>query len=63
VRVHERVLAAIAAQDGDAAFRRMQRHLGTYSALAKKIAKPQLPGPKKNNGRTNRKAATRSRRP
>src|SRR5712671_1935872 len=27
VRVHERVLAAIAAQDGDAAFRRMQRHL------------------------------------
>ena len=58
VRVHERVLAAIVAQDGDAAFRRMQRHLGTYSALAKKIAEPQLPAPKKNN----RKAATRSRR-
>jgi len=56
VRVHERVLAAIAAQDGDAAFRRMQRHLGTYSALAKQIAEPQLPGPKKN------KPATRSRR-
>jgi len=62
VRVHERVLAAIAAQDGDAAFRRMQRHLGTYSALAKKIAEPQLPGPKKRNDRNDRKATTRSRR-
>jgi GntR family transcriptional repressor for pyruvate dehydrogenase complex len=62
VRVHERVLAAIAMQDGDAAFRRMQRHLGTYSALAKKIAEPQLPAPKKSNAGNNRKTATRSRR-
>jgi DNA-binding FadR family transcriptional regulator len=58
VRVHERVLAAIAAQDGDAAFRRMQRHLGTYSALAKKIAEPQLRMPRQSK----LKPATRSRR-
>jgi len=38
VRVHERILAAIAAQDPDAAFRRMQGHLGSYSALVKQLA-------------------------
>ena len=38
VRVHERVLAAIAAQDPDAAFRRMQGHLGAYSVMVKKLA-------------------------
>jgi DNA-binding FadR family transcriptional regulator len=38
IRVHERVLAAIAAGDADAAFRRMQGHLGAYSTLAKRIA-------------------------
>jgi GntR family transcriptional repressor for pyruvate dehydrogenase complex len=38
VRAHGRVLAAIAAQDGDAAFRRMQRHVGAYSLLVKTLA-------------------------
>jgi DNA-binding FadR family transcriptional regulator len=38
VRVHERILAAIAAQDADAAFRRMQGHLGAYSTLVKTLA-------------------------
>ena len=38
VRAHARVLAAIAAQDADAAFRRMQRHVGAYSALVKTLA-------------------------
>jgi GntR family transcriptional regulator, transcriptional repressor for pyruvate dehydrogenase complex len=36
-RVHSRVLAAIAARDPDAAFRRMQGHLGTYSARVKQL--------------------------
>ena len=38
VRAHERVLAAITERDGDAAFRRMQGHLGAYSALVKQLA-------------------------
>jgi len=37
VRAHGRVLAAIAARDGDAAFRRMQRHVGAYGALVKTL--------------------------
>jgi DNA-binding GntR family transcriptional regulator len=32
------VLAAIAAKDADAAFRRMQRHVGAYSSLVKTLA-------------------------
>jgi len=42
------------AGDGDAAFRRMQRHLGTTARWRKKLAEPQLPSPKRNI----RKAAT-----
>jgi DNA-binding FadR family transcriptional regulator len=38
VRAHGRVLAAIAAKDADAAFRRMQRHVGAYSTLVKTLA-------------------------
>jgi len=38
VRAHGRVLAAIAAKDADAAFRRMQRHVGAYSSLVKTLA-------------------------
>ena len=38
VRAHGRVLEAIAARDADAAFRRMQRHVGAYSTLVKSIA-------------------------
>jgi DNA-binding FadR family transcriptional regulator len=38
VRAHARVLAAIAEQDAAAAFRRMQRHVGAYSALVKTLA-------------------------
>jgi DNA-binding FadR family transcriptional regulator len=37
VRAHARVLAAIAAGDAEAAFRRMQRHVGAYSALVKTV--------------------------
>lgn len=36
-RVHGRVMAAIAAQDGEAAFRRMAGHVGTYSTMVKKL--------------------------
>jgi len=39
VRVHGRVLDAIVEQDGDAAFRRMQRHIGAYSQIASKLVK------------------------
>src|SRR5689334_18446395 len=38
VRAHGRVLAAIMAKDSDAAFRRMQRHVGAYSSLVKTLA-------------------------
>jgi GntR family transcriptional repressor for pyruvate dehydrogenase complex len=38
VRAHGRVLAAIAARDADAAFRRMQRHVDAYSTLVKTLA-------------------------
>lgn len=37
VRIHARVYAAIVARDADAAFRRMQGHLGTYGARVKEI--------------------------
>ena len=49
VRAHGRVLAAIAAQDADAAFRRMQRHVGAYSSLVKTLADSE--GKKARNGR------------
>jgi DNA-binding FadR family transcriptional regulator len=39
VRVHGRVLDAIVAQDGEAAFRRMQRHIAAYGQLANKLVK------------------------
>jgi DNA-binding FadR family transcriptional regulator len=39
VRAHARVLAAITAKDADAAFRRMQRHVGAYSSLVKTLAR------------------------
>ena len=58
VRAHGRVLAAIAAQDADAAFRRMQRHVGAYSALVKTVG-VDAPSPKRPNGR---KAAARRKR-
>ncbi len=58
VRVHERILAAIAAQDADAAFRRMQGHLSSYSALVKQIAGDAAAAPVKGR----RKAAARSKR-
>lgn len=49
VRAHGRVLAAIAAQDSDAAFRRMQRHVGAYSSLVKSLAEDE--GKKARNSR------------
>jgi DNA-binding FadR family transcriptional regulator len=49
VRAHARVLAAIAAQDADAAFRRMQRHVGAYSALVKTLG-VDAPGKKPTSG-------------
>ena len=49
VRAHGRVLAAIAAKDADAAFRRMQRHVGAYSSLVKTLAEDE--GKKARNGR------------
>jgi DNA-binding FadR family transcriptional regulator len=52
VRVHERVLAAIAQRDPDAAFRRMQGHLGAYSALVKQLAESPA-----ESGKGRRKAA------
>jgi DNA-binding FadR family transcriptional regulator len=55
-RVHGRVLQAIAAQDPDAAFRRMLGHVGTYSTLVK-----QLDRSRSANG-SGRKAATRGKR-
>jgi DNA-binding FadR family transcriptional regulator len=58
VRAHGRVLAAIAARDPEAAFRRMQRHVGAYSSLVKTLGvdAPRGKGEKKNekNGRTAR---------
>lgn len=38
VRVHQQVIAAIAARDADAAFRRMQRHVSAYAVLARQLA-------------------------
>ena len=59
VRVHERVVAAIAAQDPEAAFRRMQGHVSTYRALVTQAADESRGSPSRKNGR---KAAPRSRR-
>ena len=59
VRVHERILAAIAAQDPDAAFRRMQGHLGSYSALVKQLAAADISMP---SAQSPRKATSRSKR-
>jgi len=41
VRAHSRVLEAIKARDGDAAFRRMQRHVDAYSATVKSLTEKQ----------------------
>jgi DNA-binding FadR family transcriptional regulator len=59
VRVHARVLAAIVAGDADAAFRRMQGHLGAYSVLVKETAKRSA---SKVNGKAVRKGASGSKR-
>jgi GntR family transcriptional repressor for pyruvate dehydrogenase complex len=56
VRAHGRVLAAIASRDADAAFRRMQRHVGAYSARVKALAESE------NKERANGKAAARRKR-
>lgn len=55
-RVHGRVLAAIAAQDPEAAFRRMQGHVGTYSALVKQLDRTRAVG-----GNGNGRAALKQR--
>jgi GntR family transcriptional regulator, transcriptional repressor for pyruvate dehydrogenase complex len=61
VRVHERVIAAIAARDPDAAFRRMQGHIGAYNTLVK-TAEVDAPAEKSRNGRKEeRKTARRVR--
>jgi GntR family transcriptional regulator, transcriptional repressor for pyruvate dehydrogenase complex len=39
VHVHGRVLEAIIKQDGEAAFRRMERHMNAYSKIANKLVK------------------------
>jgi DNA-binding FadR family transcriptional regulator len=57
-RVHGRVLAAIAAQDPDAAFRRMQGHVGTYSTLVKQLDKSRTA---KGNGSARKLVARRKR--
>jgi DNA-binding FadR family transcriptional regulator len=59
VRVHARVLAAIAAHDADAAFRRMQGHLGAYSTLVKTMTEG---GAANANGKRPRKVTARSKR-
>jgi DNA-binding FadR family transcriptional regulator len=58
VRVHERILSAIAAKDDDAAFRRMRGHLGAYSALVKRLAQDIANGA----GKRPRKTGSRSKR-
>lgn len=57
-RVHGRVLQAIAAQDPEAAFRRMLGHVGTYSTLVKQLDKSRTAS---GNG-NGRKVAARSKR-
>jgi DNA-binding FadR family transcriptional regulator len=39
IRVHRRVLEAIVERDGDAAFRRMERHINAYRQMANKVVK------------------------
>lgn len=43
VRVHDRIIAAIEAGDGDAAYRRMARHVEATSAMAKEHGGDMLP--------------------
>src|SRR5262249_44880671 len=43
IAAHERIYAAIAAQDGDAAERRMGRHVGAYGAKARGSGIPPHP--------------------
>jgi GntR family transcriptional repressor for pyruvate dehydrogenase complex len=38
LRIHERIVDAIAAQDPEAAFRRMLRHVSAYAAMVSKLA-------------------------
>lgn len=59
VRVHARVNAAIAAHDADAAFRRMQGHLGAYSTLVKRLTASTVAN---GNSMSRRKAALRGKR-
>lgn len=47
VRAHGRVLDAISARDGGAAFRRMQRHVGAYAATVKSLADKPAERPRK----------------
>lgn len=48
VRAHARVLDAIKAQDAEAAFRRMQRHVGAYTATVKLLADKATAGSRKS---------------
>jgi DNA-binding FadR family transcriptional regulator len=48
VRAHARVLDAIEARDGDAAFRRMQRHVGSYIETVKSLAEGATVRPRKS---------------
>jgi GntR family transcriptional regulator, transcriptional repressor for pyruvate dehydrogenase complex len=58
-RAHGRVVAAIAAGDADAAFRRMQRHVSAYITVVNALAAKE----KNNNGRANgRNVAARRKR-
>ena len=58
VRVHGRVLQAIAARDPEAAYRRMLGHVGTYSTLVKQLDRNRAV----NGDGSERKAATRRKR-
>lgn len=66
VRVHGRVLAAIEARDPEAAFRRMQGHIGAYCSLVTDLAgasAPQRSGKGGKSGKNDKvvKAVSRSR--
>jgi GntR family transcriptional repressor for pyruvate dehydrogenase complex len=52
VRVHGSLLAAIAAREPDAAFRRMQGHVGTYSSLVKQLDKSGTTASSRSNQET-----------
>ena len=49
VHAHARVLDAIKAQDAEAAFRRMQRHVGAYTATVKSLAEGGAARPRKSS--------------